>query len=215
MEALERLVAAARGRRGLALVVANLRILIGFAFFPAGLKKLIGEPFTDPQNTGPFHDFLHAFHATGWFYNLVGVVQLVAATLLMTQRFALAGAALALPVLSTIMLFCWSTQVYPTATVVTLMWLGTLGLLAWDLPRWRALVTTRPLAPIADAPIAHRVWELTGLAVIVLYVGACVAMGEIYRPRGAKPSEPGFWLFPGMLALVVAALVTDLRRARR
>src|SRR5689334_12862731 len=76
MDRIEAMVAWLRQRRWAHLAVVNLRILIGFAFLPAGLKKILGEPFTDPGNRGPFHEFLHAFHATGHFYTFVGVVQL-------------------------------------------------------------------------------------------------------------------------------------------
>src|SRR5688500_3998399 len=116
-ESLERLHRRARAARWSNLAVVNLRFLIGFAFVPAGLKKVLGQPFTDPHNTGAFHDFLHAFHATGFFYRFVGALQLTVALLLFTQRFARWGAYLALPIITAIMVFCWSTRVYPTATV--------------------------------------------------------------------------------------------------
>ena len=80
-------------------------MLIGFAFIPAGLKKLLGQPFTDPTNTGVFHDFLHAFHSTGLFYQFVGALQLTAAVLLITQRHATLGAVLIAPILVAIFVF--------------------------------------------------------------------------------------------------------------
>src|SRR5690349_14630379 len=113
MEAFETLLARARRTRWTSVVVVVLRLLIGFALLPAGLKKVLHQPFTDAARTGRFHDFLDAFHATGGFYQFVGVVQLTAAVLLLTQRFALLGAVLALPVVTAIMVFCWSTAVYP------------------------------------------------------------------------------------------------------
>jgi hypothetical protein len=201
-----RLVARARAKRWLAVAVANLRILIAFAFLPAGMKKLIGEPFTDPTNTGAFHDFLHAFHATGWFYNAVGIVQLVAAGLLFAQRFE--GALLVVPVIATITAFCWSTLgVSPTTIVATLILLGTAALVVWDLHRW-----TRS-ERIAE-PIDHRLWRWCGLIVATLYVGYCLAVGEVYRPKGAKPDEPGFYLFPVIVLLPIITLVIEQRRLR-
>ena len=116
---LEERIAQAHECRGLSISAIVLRMMIGFAFIPAGLKKLLGQPFTDPANTGVFHEFLHAFHATGRFYQFVGALQLTAAVLLITQRHATLGAALAAPILVTILVFCWSTGVVPTAIVVT------------------------------------------------------------------------------------------------
>lgn len=199
------------------LCVVNLRILIGFAFLPAALKKLLDQPFTDPGNTGPFHDFLHAFHATGWFYQLVGVLQLAAAALLCSQRFALAGALVALPILTAITAFCWSTRVYPTATVATLMWLGTIGLLIWDLERWRSLIAPRAASAPAPAPppIELGRWQRCGLAIFALYVGVCIARGEIYRPRGMELGEPAFYVLPAIALLPVITLALELRAGRR
>ena len=194
------------------LCVVNLRILIGFAFLPAALKKLLDQPFTDLSNTGPFHDFLHAFQATGWFYQFVGVLQLAAAALLCTQRFAFFGALLALPILTAITAFCWSTRVIPTATVASLMWLGTLGLLIWDLERWRGVARDRsPSPPVIEL----RRWQWCGVAIFVLYVGTCIAHGGIYRPRGTELDNPAFYVLPAIVLLPVITLVLDARARRR
>lgn len=197
---LERLHARARGARWLELVIVNLRLLLGFAFVPAGLKKVLGQPFTDPQNTGRFHDFLHAFHDTGFFYRFVGGVQLTVALLLLTQRFARWGALLALPVITAIMVFCWSTGVVPTAIVATLMFLGVTALVIWD---WRP----------APSRVTARVWALCGAAILVLYLGACAWTGEIYRPRkGAEWDEPAYYALVAMPLLPLVALVVELTR---
>lgn len=211
--ALTRLLESARGARWANLCVIVLRFLIGFAFLPAGLKKVLGEPFTDPRNSGPFHDFLHAFLATGAFYRFVGVVQLVIAMLLLTQRFAAAGAVLALPVVAAILVFCWSTLVIPTATatVVTLMFAGVVALVVWDLDRWTRWTgggAARPASP------PGRAWQLCGVAILVVYLGACLATGEVYRPRGVRPDDVRFYIFPVIALLPAVAYLAD-RRARR
>ena len=199
--------------------VANLRIFLGFAFVPAGLKKVLAEPFTDPNLHGPFHDFLHAFHATGWFYQFVGVMQLVTATLLMTQRFASVGALLAMPILTTILAFCWSTKVYPTATVVTLMWLGMLALVMWDWPRWRAAFaageTTGAREDRVEPLVDRRSWRTCGGVVLCLYLAVCAATGGVYRPRGAAWGSPAFYVFPAMLVVVVVTFFVDRARWTR
>jgi uncharacterized membrane protein YphA (DoxX/SURF4 family) len=214
---LARILETLRSARWATLCVIQLRILLGFAFLPAGLKKLLDQPFTDPQNAGRFHDFLHAFHATGWFYQFVGAVQLVAAALLITQRFATAGAFLAMPVIATITMFCWSTGVVPTAIVATLMCLGTAGLLLWDLPRWRLVFAgdhrehTLHL-PARGAPVHMPLWQACGVAIVVLYFGACIAMGGVYRPKGMELDQPGFYVMPVILLLPLVTLMLDQRR---
>lgn len=205
----------ARKVRALHLLVVNLRFLIGLAFLPASLKKLLGEPFTDPSNHGPFHDFLHAFYGTGWFYQLVGGLQLAAALLLFTQRFALAGALLALAILTVITTFCWSTAVVPTAIVTTLMWLGTLGLVGWDFARWRPIFSEGAVNVDAEsAPIDRALWARCGGAMVTLYVASVLARGGVYRPRGIELGEPSFYVLPAMLLLPVVTLVLERRRAR-
>lgn len=213
------LVLRARRTRWLAVVVANLRILVGFAFVPAGLKKLLGQPFTDPQNTGPFHDFLHAFFATGAFYRFVGIMQLAIALLLMTQRYATLGALLGLPVIAAITVFCWSTMVVPTATVATLMLLGVIALVLWDYPKWHAVLGRETKRELVVTPVQARIdmrlWAWCGVGVIALYLGLCLAMGEVYRPRKVKPDEAAFYIFPAIMLLPIVTFVIDQRRARR
>jgi uncharacterized membrane protein YphA (DoxX/SURF4 family) len=211
---IEALVNRRREKRGWHLFVAILRIFLGFALLPSGLKKVIGEPFTDPTNVGPFHDFLHGFHATGAFYPFVGTMQVITALLLMSQRFAHLGALMMLPIITTILVFCWSTAVYPTASVVTLMWLGTMGLVFWDIARWRSIfVTTRaPLPRVeADEHLDTRLWARCGLAIFVIYLVVTAINGEIYRPRGVELDKPGFYLFPALLVLVIVTWVLDRR----
>ncbi|MBL4635831.1 MAG: hypothetical protein JKY56_18360, partial [Kofleriaceae bacterium] len=169
-----RLLARLKDQRWANLCVVILRIMIGFAVLPAGLKKTLGQPFTDPDKVGVFHEFLHAFLAAGPMYHLVGVVQIFAAFLLMTQRFAALGAALLLPVLVAISALCWSSNGIPTIVVVNLMTLGTLGLLLWDFPKWQALVlddsAPRTLKVEARSSlIEHKLWQTCGLAIFAVY----------------------------------------------
>lgn len=196
-----------RRRRWAQLAVINLRILLGFAFVPAGLKKILDQPFTDPTKTGAFHEFLHAFHATGFFYQFVGIVQLTIAVLLMTQRLASIGALMALPVFTAIGVFCWSTAAYFTAAMVTLMWLGTVALVLWDLDRWRGLAR----AEASDA-VDLRLWTMCGAAILLLYFAVTAISGGVYRPRGVELDNPAFWILPLIALFPIVALVIEQRR---
>lgn len=215
-----RVVRRARQIRGMHLAVINLRYLIGFAFLPAALKKLLDQPFTDPTNHGRFHDFLHAFHATGWFYPFVGALQLIAAALLFTQRFATLGALVALPILTAITAFCWSTQVYPTAAIATLMWLGTAGLVLWDVEKWRGIFARddRPreisIAP-SETRVDLRLWGLCGFAMLALYLGSALVYGGVYRPRGLELDNPAFYVMPAVMLLPVVTFFLDRRGKTR
>lgn len=210
----------ARSRRWCHLCVVNLRILIGFAFVPSGLKKVLDQPFTDPNNTGVFHEFLHAFYATGFFYRFVGATQLVIAVLLMTQGFATIGALMALPVFVAITVLCWSTQVYPTAVVASLILLGVVGLVAWDFRKWRGVLATRATAvavPACDEPeslIDLTLWARCGAAILALYVVACAVDGGIYRPKTVELDNPAFYVFPLIALFPIVTYLVEWRQRR-
>jgi len=217
---LRALVSHARQQRWAQLVVVGLRLFVGFAFVPAGLKKLLGEPFTDPTKTGPFYEFLHAFHATGAFYSFVGLVQLFVAVLLMTQAWALLGALLALPIITAITVFCWSTSVIPTAIVASLMWLGIVALLVWDFealaPLLRRADTTAPPPAENATPtlIDLSVWRRCGAGILTVYGASCLFFGGVYRPKGVDLNEPAFYVLPLILLLPAITLAWEQRRRK-
>jgi uncharacterized membrane protein YphA (DoxX/SURF4 family) len=202
-QAMPRILQQLRARRWAHLMIVNLRILLGFAFLPAGIKKILHQPFTDPANSGPFHDFLHAFYATGFFYQFVGGVQLAAAALLLTQTQPLLAALTALPVFTVITVFCWSTGVWFTAVFVTLMLCGCLLLVLWDYPRWKPLLGSDPAAlPIHESEAAlldTRAWRLCGSAILFFYTGTCIYQGGVYRPMGVELDNPAFWVLPALI----------------
>ena len=199
-------------------MVANLRILLGFAFVPSGLKKVLYQPFTDPQNTGAFHEFLHTFYATGVFYQFVGGVQLLIAVLLMTQTFATLGALMALPVITCITVFCWSTGVIPTAIVATLMLSGTLALVLWGIDRWLKVLRpddVAPPRPTARPPIDLSLWGACGAGVLAFYGLTCIIYGGIYRPKGVDLSHPAFYVLLFVTLFPIATLLLEQRRRAR
>ena len=212
--------ASAHRSRGWWHLVVVLRIVLGFAFVPSGLKKLLDEPFSDPVNVGIFHEFLHAFHGTGLLYRFVGVAQLVAALLLMTQYFGALGAMIFLPICAGILVLCWGTGAIPTAIVVSAMTVAVVFLLLWDFPRWSGLLRAAG-APTPDAPplgmgppqgIQLGIWSLCGASIFLLYVASCWWAGEIYRPRGVDWQEPGFYILPFLVSLTGLAFLLERQR---
>ena len=208
-----------RQKRWMHIFVIVLRIMIAFAFIPAGLKKITGQPFTDPNNTGIFHEFVQVFHGTGVFYHFVGAMQLLAAVLLMTQRFATLGALIISPILAAILVFCWSTWVVPTATVVTLMSMGTLLLLLWDIHKWKPLFAADGAQIKLDTPAVHptidiKLWTRCGWAILILYFGTAAITGEVYRPKEPDWSNPNFVVLQLIMVLPLITFFIDFRRNR-
>ena len=133
--------------------------------------------------------------------NLSGALQLTAAVLLITQRHAPVGAALAAPILVTILVFCWSTGVVPTAIVVTLMSVGLLALILWDMQRWKALLgLTTPAPPPAHSSGQHAALEPLRLA-------HSVALFRQYGDNRPGLSAPGC----GVVQPLVYRAVDDRR----
>jgi hypothetical protein len=188
-------------------MVINLRILLGFAFLPAGIKKLIGEPFTDPAKRGAFHEFLHGFFNTGVFYNSTGALQLIISALYFWQA-SLVPPLLALPLLTAIMLFTWSTWVPVTAIAVTAMWLATIALFVWEIPRWRPVIFPSENRTIQPTPqlVAIGPWRLCGLLVALTYAALCWHAGQVYRPVPGGPKDIAFFVMSALPVLPLATL---------
>lgn len=125
-----------RTNRLLNFIVINLRYLIGLGFIPSGLKKIFNHPFTNPENEGIFFDYLDALYTTGFYYNMIGYAQVLAAILLMTQRFSTVGTILFLPIIFNIAVLTLSTIGSLTPVIATLMLLGIIFLLIWDYYKW-------------------------------------------------------------------------------
>ena len=217
---LEDRVAWARQFRAMHIFVIVLRMMIAFAFIPAGLKKVIGERFTAAEKTGPFNEFVHAFYDTGLLYHWVGWLQLIAACLLMTQRFATLGAVLMAPILFTILVFCWSVVVIPTATVVTLMSLGIIGLLLWDIHKLKLLFFRDGQRVDVTLPGPHptvdmKLWARCGWLILILYFGTAALTQEVYRPMGADWSNPSFIVLQVITLLPLLTYLIERRRRKK
>ncbi len=140
MTSFEHLFLKLRSNLWLELFTINLRFLIGFGFIPSGLKKILSHPFANPGQEGAFFEYLDALYATGFYYEFIGWMQVIAAVLLITQRFAILGAFIFLPIIGNIMVFTLSTIGTLTPLIATLMFIGTLYLLVWDYPKWISIL---------------------------------------------------------------------------
>ena len=98
--------------------------------------KVLNRPFTKEENVGIFFDYLDALFTTGYYYNMIGVLQVVAAVLLITQRYATLGSFLFLPIIFNIAVLTISTIGSLTPVIATLMLFGVSFLVLWDQYKW-------------------------------------------------------------------------------
>jgi hypothetical protein len=115
------------------------RLLIGFAFIPSGLVKLYGKPFTLLPKTDPIGYFFDALYNTGIYWNFLGFCQLLAAFLLMTQKYANLGAVLFLGIIINIVFITYGIGFGNTTFIAILMLLAVTGLLLWDCQKYALL----------------------------------------------------------------------------
>ena len=130
---------AIRRKNFLSVLVIWTRYIIGFAFIPSGLKKLAGERFTQIPVSNPIGFFFEALYQSGIYWNFLGLIQVLAAFLLMTQRFATIGNLIFLPIAINIFIITYSMQFTGTVYITFLLVIASTGLLLWDFPKWKTL----------------------------------------------------------------------------
>lgn len=121
-----------RTHKKLNIFIYLTRYLIGFAFIPSGLTKLKGFRFTKAGTDTPIGYFFEALYQTGPYWQFLGAIQLLAAFLLMSQRFATMGAILFLSIMGNIWVITMSMNFSGTYIITSLMLLANLMLIAWD-----------------------------------------------------------------------------------
>ena len=129
-----------RKKYWLSTFVIWMRYLIAFAFVPSGLTKLLGERFTVLPISNPVGLFFEAMYQTGLYWRFLGLMQLLTAFLLMTQRFATIGNLLFLSISINIFLITYSMHFEGTVYITFLLVIASIGLFLWDLPKWVPLM---------------------------------------------------------------------------
>ena len=190
-----------RGLRWLNSFVILTRFLVGFAFIPSGLKKLLGERFTQLGVEEPIGFFFEALYRTGMYWNFIGLAQLLAALLLMTQRFATLGAVFFFFIMTNIWMITLSLQFSGTWVITSLMLLAVLLLLAWDYHKLQQLFFPDNFSPAIQAtnyPTYNRTWIVTGAIVFTWSVG-----GLLLLKHSPYDTRTGSRLWLGGIILIV------------
>jgi hypothetical protein len=182
----------------LQLAIVYTRYLIGGAFVFASLVKIKGKRFTMiPAAGSPFHSpehFFETMYQSGLYWQFLGLAQLVAGLLLMTQRYALLGALLFLPIIANIYVITISYEFANTSIITGAMLLATIALLVWDWNSLRVVFNQPAISAPAAASDQRRLWEVVGLVLflftavyraltdaynMMLWLGVCVTVGAV------------------------------------
>lgn len=200
-------------RSWIQIAIIYTRYLIGGAFVFASLVKIKGKRFTSESgaenaiNTA-WH-FFETLYQSGLYWKFIGLGQLIAGALLMTQRYAKLGAVINFPIILNVFMITLSYYFAYTPVITGSMLLANIFLIIWD---WNELqlIINRP--PVLDHSIRLEKdisWTLTGIA---LFVFTCVNRIWTDSP------QPFFWL-GGCLIIgsigLFAGLYRDWKRRKK
>ena len=136
---LDKLHAAVTRNKSLQLFTAFTRLLLGVAFIPPSIKKILGQPFTNLPDSNPVGHYFNALYQTGFYYEFIGWGQLFAAVLLLFPRTAHLGALMFFPIILNIAVLTGSVGFVGTNYITALMLLAATYLVSWDYDRLKAI----------------------------------------------------------------------------
>lgn len=186
----------------LQIFIIYTRYLIGGAFVFASLIKIKGNRFTSESGElNPINSAWHFFetmYQSGLYWKFIGISQLIAGLLLMTQKYSKLGALLNLPIILNIFIITLSYYFAYTPIITGLMLLANLILIIWE---WEEIKVLFNLEPNINKSIRIEkdiLWQIIGL---ILF-----SFTFIYRISVVKYNI-AFWLVTcfliGLLGLVI------------
>ena len=123
------------------------RLALALGFIPAAIVKLMDERFASGLSVNhPMGQYLEALHHTGYYYTFIGVVQAVAAIMLLIPRTVTLGAFLYFPVILNICILTYAVRFDGSLFTAPLMTLANLYLLGWNYEKWKYILPFNRLA---------------------------------------------------------------------
>jgi hypothetical protein len=192
----------------LQLFVIYTRYLIGAAFVFASVIKLKGGRFTTMSGENePINSAWHMFetlYQSGIWWKFLGLGQLVAGLLLMTQRYAKLGALMFLPIVANVFVITVSYDFRGTPIITGLMLIANFLLVLWDWDEIKILFNKTPVFSTTPRFENDKIWELTGLLLFLF----------TFTYRLIQDGYNFFFWIVGCFAIVIVGLVIGLIRFR-
>jgi hypothetical protein len=133
---------------GIFTTCTRLVLIPGFLF--PGWVKVWGERFTDLHNDQPLGHYLEALFHTGYYYTFIGIMQMLAAILLLFPRTVIMGVMIYLPIILNITILSFSVRFEGSAFTGPLMVIACIYFLWWHYDRVKYIL---PL-PKSELPAA-------------------------------------------------------------
>ena len=108
------------------------RLLLAIGYIPSGLTKVMGTSFTQLSTETSIGYFFDALYQSGFYYNFLGMAQVLAAVLLLIPRTATLGALCYFPIALNIVIITYSMSFAGTTVITSLMLLASIYLLCWE-----------------------------------------------------------------------------------
>ena len=148
------------------------RYLLGSAFVFASIVKIGGGRFTtESGELEPINSSWHLFetlYASGLYWKFLGIGQLLAGFLLMTQRFAKLGAVIFFPIILNIFIITLSYYFAYTPVITGLMLCANLLLFAWDWNEYKIFFNLRYELDMSPRLEKDTMWQIVGLLLFSL-----------------------------------------------
>ena len=129
----------ARSKPVLYRLTLGTRLLLAVGFIPTGMVKLLGLRFTSMSPETAIGGFFETLYRSGLYWRFLGLTQVAAGLLVLSNRTATVGAMLFFAVMLNVFVITVSYDFHLTPLVTGLMLLATLYLLLWDYDRLRAV----------------------------------------------------------------------------
>lgn len=163
----------ARRYKWLAYFALFCRIALAAGFIPSGMQKVLGERFTVLAINHPMGHFLDAFYHTGFYYTFVGLMQVLAAVLLLIPRTVTIGAFIYFPIIFNICILSLAVRFDGSQITSPLMTLAVLYLLCWDYHKFRDIFPFNEGVKKLDLPSKE---QLTNKFPYKLLIGVLAAI---------------------------------------
>ena len=192
------------------LFIVYTRYLIGGAFVFASIVKIMGKRFTAQSGAeNPIDSAWHFFetlYASGLYWKFIGLVQLLAGLLLLTQRYAKLGALVNLPIIANIFVITLSYYFAYTPVITGLMLLANILLILWDWNQLKLLINLPPSESPNGSIEKDRLWMALGWVLFVQIV--CCKLF-------ANQESVLFWLLSFPLVALMGLVVGIKRELKR
>lgn len=158
------------------LFIIYTRYLIGFAFIFASIVKIQGLRFTAESGAAnPINSAWHFFetmYQSGLYWKFLGLGQLIAGLLLVTQKYAKLGAILFLPIICNVFVITISYDFNGTPIITGLMLLATILLIIWDWDSLKILVNQQATDTNIKRLEHDSFWIVLGIIFFILTLSA-------------------------------------------